>query len=206
MGERDLAFFSHHYKELIIPSRIYSIGDRAFFGSASFRDTTKPIQITFNLSEKFTTIGQQAFSGCAGITSLDFSKSDDLAINFIGSYAFNGCTLSTIKSGGNIQPLNTTGWGNVHVYGLANIYSTPDYTSRCLYADGCGCLAYGTFAPTESKTSIFSGAFYGCGGITNVDFSQNKAAITTIGQYAFWDCALKNIKEGNGIEKCELPS
>jgi hypothetical protein len=104
MGVKDKNFYSKKYTELIISSGIDSIGFRAFRGCASFRDNTQPIKVDFNLQSSFTSIGEYAFDGCAGIIGVDFSKSADNAItDFIGEYAFAGCSLNSIIAGGTIQ-------------------------------------------------------------------------------------------------------
>jgi hypothetical protein len=54
-----------------------------------------------------------------------------------------------------------------------------------LYSQGCGCLAYGTFAPNIAATDIGPGAFEGCGGITVVDFSQAQGNFGSVGLQAF---------------------
>jgi hypothetical protein len=64
----------------------------------------------------------------------------------------------------------------------------PDYTNDAisLSNSGCGCLVYGTFAPTDATTSIGSYAFYHCAGITAVDFSHY--TLSSIGEQAFVQC------------------
>jgi hypothetical protein len=198
MGASDISFLDQHYDELIIPSGITSIAERAFYGCASFRDATHPLKLMFKVSNDFTEIGTFAFSGCAGITMIDFSKSGNGAITSIGQGAFYGCKLANVVPGGRIKNITPQNWGNIHIFGLPE-YNTPDYANKSLYDQNCGCLAYGTFTPTLSIPTIAPSAFGGCAGITSVDFSQNKTTITSIGGNAFSGCELNNVKPGNGI-------
>lgn len=81
-----LYYAQHLYNEdnteitdLIIPERVKSISDYAFYGCSGLTS------ITF--SENFTTIGKYVFYNCSGLKSITINES----LTTIGDYAFYGC-------------------------------------------------------------------------------------------------------------------
>jgi hypothetical protein len=209
-GDGDAKFHKQHYTNLIVPKGITSIAPYAFSDCISFRDADHPITVSFNLQSSFSVIGTSAFRECAGITAVDFSGSDeDTIVKSIGSDAFRGCALTNIEPGAGIVDITPNNWGPIHIFGKSNFIPNYVKDSRvgALYNDDCGCLAYGTFAPTGDTSSICEYAFDGCAGITAVDFSNhNDVDFTSIGMSAFMGCALTNVKEGGGITRLTTTS
>ncbi len=181
-----------------------------------------------------TSIEEGAFSGCAGLTNIEFSKS----LTSIGAYAFSGCSgLMNV-----LLPLSVTSIGKGAFggcSGLTNIEFPKSLTSIGANAfSGCVGLTFikipsgvtniepGTFAGNGLKsieipsgvTSIGKGAFGGCSGLRNIKI---QTGVTSIGDWAFSGCRdLKRIEIplgvtsiGNlafsdciGLKKIEIPS
>ena len=137
-----------------------------------------------------TSIGDHAFYGCGGLTSIEISNT----VTSIGDYAFYGCGgLTSIAIPNTVTSI---GWG-VFLYcgSLSEIVvdsSNTVYDSR----DNCnaiietatntlvvGCMS--TFIP-NSVTSIGGYAFYYSSGLTSIEIPNT---VTAIGGYAFIGCS-----------------
>lgn len=132
-------------------------------------------------------IGNSAFDGCGGITSVDFSKLTSSIT--IGQYAFDCCYFTNIigKSGIIDEEDDASG---LHVFTDGTMEDFQlGYTA--LYLSGCGCLAYGSITGLSlTSGSINNNAFDGCGGITSVTLSDDNTADLNVGVKAFWGCAM----------------
>ncbi|MBR3409150.1 MAG: leucine-rich repeat domain-containing protein [Paludibacteraceae bacterium] len=126
-----------------------------------------------------TSIGNSAFSGCTGLTSITIPSS----VTSIGSYAFQNCTgLTSITI-----PNSVTSIGNYafsYCSGLTSITIPSSVTSIGRYAF-YGCKGLTSINIPSSVTSIGREAFSGCTGLTSITIPES---VTSIGSGAFSGC------------------
>ena len=144
--------------DLVIPSRVTSIGNYAFYGCSSLTSITIPNSVT--------SIGRGAFSDCSSLTSVTIPNS----VTSIGEWAFDCCrSLTSITI-----PDSVTNIGGYAFYGCSGLTSIaiPDsVTSIGDYAFR-DCSRLTSITIPDSVTSIGYSAFYGCGSLTSVYISD----------------------------------
>ena len=111
---------------------------------------------SLTLPSSVTSIGDNAFSGCSGLTSLTIPS----GVTWIGYYAFEGCS------------------------GLTSLTIPSSVTSICGGAFR-GCSGLTSLTIPSSVTSIGDWAFNGCSGLTSLTIPSS---VTSIGNYAFSYC------------------
>ena len=103
-------------------------------------NVTIPSSVTYNgIRYSVTTIGEKAFSGCSGLTSVTIPSS----VTSIGNYAFDGCS------------------------GLTSITIPNSVTSIGSYAFS-NCSGLTSVTIPNSVTEIGACAFSGCSGLTHL--------------------------------------
>ena len=136
-----------------------------------------------------TSFGKNAFSGCTGLTAITIPA----AVTSIGEKVFSGCTgLTSITI-----PASLTSIGNNAFYECKNLASlsveagNPTYSSpnncNAIIETATNLLIVGcqnTVIPA-TVTSIGSGAFYGNTGLASITIPAN---VTNIGSDAFSGC------------------
>ena len=171
----------------------------------NYKDLTTaniPASVTYNgTTYSVTSIGDWAFSGCTGLTSVTIPNS----VTSIGNNAFDRCSglTSVIWNAKNCytapfdsisSQITSFTFGNEVEYipanlcnGMSNLTSVTipgSVTSIGNYAFSW-CTGLTSIEIPNSVTSIGGSAFYGCTGLTSVTIGNS---VTSIGDGAFYYC------------------
>ena len=167
----------------------------AYKGSITIPNSVSHYGTTYSV----TSIGEKAFRGCKGLTSITIPNS----VTSIGERAFSHCTsLTSINI-----PSSVTSIGEGAFGGCTGLTSIEVETGNTKYdsRDNCnaiietvsntlvvGCKA--TSIPS-SVTIIGEDAFENCTSLTNINIPNS---VTSIGEGAFWGC--------KGLSSITIPS
>ncbi len=154
------------------------------YSNENVGDIVIPETVTYNqIAYRVTSIGEYAFYGCSGITSVEIPNS----VTSIGNYAFGGCKgLTSITIPNSVTSIENYAFEDC--YGLTSVVIPNSVTSIGNSAfRGCSGLTNVTIP--NSVTSIGSSAFYGCTAlktvINNSDLDIEKGS-TSNGYVAYY--------------------
>ena len=140
-----------------------------------------------------TSIGDNAFYGCAGLTTVNISKE----VKSIGYNAFYKCTGLTDIS----LPEGVTSICNNAFYGCAGLTTVniPKGVTSIGANAFHSCTSLTTVNIPEGVTSIGDNAFYSCTSLTDISIPNG---VTNIGDNTFYNCiGLTNVNFPKGLKR-----
>ena len=143
------------------------------------------------IEDGVTSIGDFAFCGCLGLTSVTIPNS----VTSIGEAAFYDCLCLTSVT----IPNSVTSIGESAFHGCKRLTSItiPNSVTSIGEKDFEGCTGLTSVTIPNSVTSIGFSAFVGCSGLTSVTIPNS---VTSIGDYAFYNCScLTSLTIGNSV-------
>ena len=176
-----------YVRSISIAKTITKIGNYAFYKHA------RCTSVSFVSTSTVAAIGEYAFNGCTGLTSISLPTS----LLTIGQRAFESCTGLTSIS----LPSKVTSVGNYAYSGCSNATSLTlgyNYNSSRTIGDYVfqNCSKVSSITIPACVTSIGSKAFYNCSKATTLTFgssSSNPYQIASIGTYAFQGCGFTSV-------------
>ena len=178
---------------VIIPERVTCKGTTysvTSIGDNAFQQCAGLTSVT--IPNSVTEIGEQAFWYCTGLTSVTIPNS----VTTIGRDAFNRCTgLTSVTIPNSVTTMGESAFGDCT--GLTSLIIGNSVTSIGKAAfwqcTGLTSVILGT-----SLNSINSEAFYGCTGLTSVTIPNS---VRFIWERAFFDCTgLTSVIIGNSVQ------
>ncbi len=140
-------------------------------------------ETTFSIPNSITNIGERAFLGCTGLTSVTIPNS----VTTIGKSAFYGCSgLTSITIPNSVTSIGANAFSRCS--GPTSITIPNSVTTIGKYTF-CECSKLTSVTIPNSVTTIGKSAFESCIGLTSVTIPNS---VTNIGDYAFYYC--KNLK------------
>jgi hypothetical protein len=204
----------HYSGDIVIPESVTYNGDTyqvVEIGNSAFYDCDL---ISITIPNSVTTIGDNAFAFCVGLTSVTIPNS----VTSIGKDAFRGCFgLTSIVIPNSVTsigdnaffycsgltsvtiPNKVTNIGRKTFYFCSGLTSVTIPNSVTSIGDDAfsHCIGLTSVIIPNSVTSIGSSAFDNCSGLTSVIIPNS---VTSIGIYAFYDCSgLTSITIGNSV-------
>ena len=175
-----------------IPNNVTSIGGSAFYGCSSlpvvnnirYADTylvevVDKTLYTYTIKSGTRWIGDGAFSGCTGLTSITIPNS----VTYIGDYAFYECYgLTSITIPNSVTSIGE--WAFAGCYNLFTVKMSNSITKikDCTFAS---CFNLSSIEIPNGVTSIGEYAFNGCASLTSISIPQS---VTHIDELSFDNC------------------
>ena len=144
-----------------------------------------------NRELRVTSIKDNAFEGCSGLTSVDIPD----GVTSIGDDAFRTCSgLTSVDIPDGVTSIGRSVFS--HCSGLTSV-DIPDGVTSIGWWAFSDCSGLTSVDIPDGVTSIGSYAFSDCSGLTSVDIPDG---VTSIGKGAFSDCSgLTSVDIGDGV-------
>ena len=201
----------NHYVTVVSPTSGFYILN----GEMTIPDTVTNGGIDYQV----TSIGDNAFNGCTGLTSVKIPNS----VTSIGDNAFYRCTgLKSLTIGNLVESIGYAAFAGCE--GLTSLTIPNSVTSIGLCAfDGCkglksveipnsvtsignsafsGCTDLNSLTIGNSVESIGGHAFYNCHSVTSLTIPNS---VTSIGEYAFSGCTCLTTINWNAVNVISYP-
>ena len=121
---------------------------------------------SITIPDSVTSIGYRAFHACSGLTSITIPDS----VTSIGHEAFSGCSkLTSVIIGNGVTSIGDSAFESC--FNLASI-TIPDSVTSIGSSTFSGCKSLTSITIPDSVTSIGESAFRGCSGLTSVIFEN----------------------------------
>ncbi len=155
-----------------------------FYGCSSLKTLA-------SLPQGVQTIGAAAFMGCTSLEAVTIPTT----VTMIGESAFDGTALTTIDIPWNVVDMGSGAFTNCDALEAINVdakntsYASVDGVLYDISLDTLLCCPAGktgTYTIADGTTTIASGAFIGCDGLTRI---EAPATIDTIANNAFNGCS-----------------
>ena len=184
---------------VVFGETVVAIPDYLFYTEVG---NTSPNITSVTIGNNITSIGERAFSGCAGLTKIVIPSS----VTSIGNSAFSGCAgltkiviPSNVTSIGNSafsgcssltsidMPDSVTSIGEYAFYNCTSLTSVtiPNSVTSIGQSTFSDCTSLMNIIISDGVTSIEDNAFRGCSSLTNISIPNS---VTSIGEDAFRDC------------------
>ena len=145
----------------------------------------------YNIPNSVTIIGESAFEGCSGLTSINIPNS----VTTIIYWAFKNCSgLTSINIGNSVTTIGESAFEGCS--GLTSI-NIPNSAIRIGDWTFQNCRGLTSINIPNSVTTIGDGAFDKCSGLTSINIGNS---VITIGDWAFGYCSgLTSINIPNSV-------
>ena len=173
------AYIDHEVQKPIgFTSSVSPLGTISANGTWSSNINFKSITLPANV----TSIGDEAFDGCSGLTSITIPD----GVTSIGRAAFYGCSglKGELKIPDSVTSIGGAAFDGCS--GLTGELKIPDGVTSIGSSVFSGCSGLTSITIPDGVTSIGNYAFYECRGLTSITIPDS---VTSIGNYAFSDCS-----------------
>ena len=133
-----------------------------------------------NTTYSVTSIGEDAFYGCSGLTSAIIGNS----VKSIGESAFDSCSgLTSVTIGNSVKSIGEGAFRYCSGLTSVTIPNSVTFIGEDAFSD---CSGLTSVTIPNAVISIGYGAFSDCSGLTSVTIGNS---VTSIGEIAFYDCS-----------------